>query len=148
MIVYIMSIFELLNSLNSSKYFTGVIMIILNIGSRYVELNLSKSMESFIKYNIARELLIFSMAWMGTRDIIVALLLTAAFVILSDFLLNNKSKFCVLPEKYNYMNLDQNKDGVISDSEINKAIETLEKAKRQREEARNMNLLNYFHNLV
>lgn len=148
MIVYIMSVFELLNSLNSSKYFTGVIMILLNIGSRYVELNLSKSMESFIKYNLARELLIFSMAWMGTRDIIVALLLTAAFVILSDFLLNNKSKFCVLPEKYNYLNVDENKDGVISDSEINKAIETLEKAKRQREEARNMNLLNYFHNLV
>lgn len=148
MIIYIMSVFELLNSLNSSKYFTGVIMILLNIGSRYVELNLSKSMESFIKFNLARELLIFSMAWMGTRDIVVALLLTAAFVILSDFLLNNKSKFCILPEKYNYLNVDQNKDGVISDSEISKAIETLEKAKRQREETRNMNLLNYFHNLV
>jgi len=143
-----MPIFELLNTLNSSKYFTGVIMILLNIGSRYVELNLSKSMESFIKYNVAREILIFSIAWMGTRDIIVALLLTAAFVILSDFLLNNKSKFCVLPEKYNYIHLDENKDGVISDSEINKAIETLEKAKRQREETRNMNLLNYFHSSI
>ena len=65
-------------------------MILLNIGSRFVEIKLSDSMESFIKYNIAREVLIFTMAWMGTRDIIVALILTASFMILSEFLLNNK----------------------------------------------------------
>ena len=87
--------FEFLNVLNSSKYFTGVMMILLNIGSRFVEIKLSDSMEAYIKYNIAKELLIFTMAWMGTRDIVVALTLTAVFVILSEFLLNNKSKFCV-----------------------------------------------------
>jgi len=143
-----MSIFEMLNSLNSSKYFTGLIMLILNIGSRYVELKLSDSMESFVKYNMGREMLIFSIAWMGTRDIIVALLLTAAFVVLSDFLLNANSKLCVLPNKYQYLNIDKNKDGKISDVEINRAMKTLEKAKKQREEDRNMNLLNYFHNLT
>ena len=75
-----MSIFEMLNSLNSSKYFTGLIMLMLNIGSRHVELKLSDSMESFVKYNMAREMLIFSIAWMGTRDIIVALLLRNVFL--------------------------------------------------------------------
>jgi len=94
---------------------------------------------------MARELLIFSIAWMGTRDIIVALLLTAAFVVLSDFLLNANSKLCVLPNKYQYLNIDKNKDGNISDIEINNAMKTLERAKKQREEDRNMNLLNYFH---
>ena len=76
-----MDVFNLISSLNSSKYFTGVVMIMLNIGSRFVEIKLSDSMEQYIKYNIAREVLIFSMAWMGTRDIIVALILTAVFVI-------------------------------------------------------------------
>jgi hypothetical protein len=122
-----MSIFEMLNSLNSSKYFTGLIMLMLNIGSRHVELKLSDSMESFVKYNMAREML------------------TAAFVVLSDFLLNANSKLCVLPNKYQYLNIDKNNDGNISDIEINKAMQTLEKAKKQREEDRNMNLLNYFH---
>ena len=140
-----MSIFEMLNSLNSSKYFTGIIMLMLNIGSRHVELKLSDSMEAFVKYNMARELLIFSIAWMGTRDIIVALLLTAAFVVLSDFLLNANSKMCVLPNKYQYLNIDKNRDGNISDIEINNAMKTLERAKKQREDDRNMNLLNYFH---
>ena len=55
-------ILNTVNTLNSSKYFTGIMMILLNIGSRFVEIRLSDSMESFIKYNIAREMLIFTIA--------------------------------------------------------------------------------------
>ena len=137
--------FDILDTLNSSKYFTGIMMILLNIGSRFVEIKLGSSMESFIKYNVARELLIFTIAWMGTRDIIVSIILTASFVVLSEFLLNHKSRFCVLSDKYKTINVDANSDGVISDSEINKAIETLEKAKKQKEKNRNLNLLDFYH---
>ena len=143
-----MDVFNLIGSLNSSKYFTGVVMIMLNIGSRFVEIKLSDSMEQYIKYNIAREVLIFSMAWMGTRDIIVALILTAVFVILSDFLLNAKSNLCILPNKQQYLKVDTNKDGIITDIEINKAIEVLEKAKKQKEKERNQTLMNYYQNLT
>ncbi len=142
-----MDIFYFLDSLNSSKYFTGIMMILLNIGSRFVEIKLSDSMETFIKYNIAKELLIFTMAWMGTRDIVISLVLTAVFVVLSEFLLNNKSNYCVLSKKYS-INIDTNKDGVISDNEINQAISLLEKAKKQKEKDRNMDLLNYYHSLT
>ena len=62
--------------------------------------------------------------------------------------MNSKSKFCVLPDKYKRLNFDTNKDGVISDIEINKAIETLEKAKKQKESERHMNLLNHYQSLV
>ena len=84
---------------------------------------------------------------MGTRDIIVALVLTASFVILSEFLLNHKSNYCVLSKKYS-INIDKNKDGIISDSEINQAMSLLEKAKKQKEKQRNMNLLNYYQSLT
>jgi len=143
-----MDVFDLISSLNSSKYFTGVVMIMLNIGSRFVEIKLSDSMEQYIKYNIAREVLIFSMAWMGTRDIVVALILTAVFVILSDFLLNAKSNLCILPNKQQYLKLDTNNDGIINDVEINKAISLLEKAKKQKEKERNQTLMNYYQNLT
>ena len=139
--------FELLNTLNSSKYFTGVMMIILNIGSRFIEIKLNDSTESFIKTNIAREVLIFTMAWMGTRDIVVALILTAVFVVLSEFLLNSKSNYCILSKKY-YMKIDKNKDGVISDNEINQAMNILEQAKKQKEKQRNITLLNYYQTLT
>jgi len=143
-----MDIFELLNSLNSSKYFTGIVMIMLNIGSRFVEIKLSDSMEAYIKYNIAREVLIFSMAWMGTRDIIVALVLTAVFVVLSNFLLNAKSNFCILPNKNQYLKVDTNNDGLINDVEINQAIQLLEKAKKQKDVERNQSLMNYYHSVM
>jgi uncharacterized membrane protein len=142
-----MNPFEVLNTLNNSKYFTGIMMILLNIGSRFVEIKLNDSMESFIKYNIAREVLIFTMAWMGTRDIIVSIVLTASFMILAEFLLNHKSNYCILPDKYKYLKVDSNQDGKISDTEINKAIETLEKARKQKENERNSQLLNYYHSL-
>lgn len=143
-----MNFSDLLNSLNSSKYFTGVMMILLNIGSRFVEIELNESMTSFIKLNIVKEILIFTMAWMGTRDIIVSLVLTACFTVLSEFLLNHKSNYCILPDKYKYLKVDTNQDGKISDSEINKAIETLEKARKQKEKERNSELLNYYHSLT
>ena len=143
-----MDIFELLNSLNNSKYFTGIVMIMLNIGSRFVEIKLSDSMEAYIKYNIAREVLIFSMAWMGTRDIIVALVLTAVFVVLSNFLLNAKSNFCILPNKNQYLKVDTNNDGLINDVEINQAIQLLEKAKKQKDVERNQSLMNYYHSVM
>lgn len=136
--------FEIIGRLNNSKYFTGIIMIMLNIGSRFVEIKLSDSMEEYIKYNVAREVLIFSMAWMGTRDIIVALLLTASFVVLSDFLLNAKSNLCILPNKNKYLKVDKNKDGIITDVEINQAIQLLEKAKKQKDRERNQTLMNYY----
>jgi hypothetical protein len=138
--------FEALNVLNSSKYFTGIMMILLNIGSRFVEIRLGDSMEAFVKYNVARELLIFTIAWMGTRDIFVSLVLTAVFVILSQFLMNSKSNYCILPDKYKYIKVDKDNDGHISDIEINKAIETLEKAKRQKDVDRNISLVNSFNN--
>tara|TARA_B100001059_G_scaffold197050_1_gene202306 strand:+ start:222 stop:650 length:429 start_codon:yes stop_codon:yes gene_type:complete len=142
-----MDILYYINTLNSSKYFTGIMMLMLNIGSRFVEIKFNDSMESFVKSNIAKELLIFTMAWMGTRDIIVAFILTASFVILSEFLLNNNSNYCIISKKYS-MKIDKNKDGIISDNEINEAIAVLEKAKKQKENVRNMDLLNYYQSLT
>ena len=94
-----------LNTLNSSKYFTGLMMIMLNIGSKYITVKLSKSQEAYVKNYIIREILIFSIAWMGTRDIIVSIVITAAFFILTEHLFNEESKFCILPEKYKKFHL-------------------------------------------
>ncbi len=86
----ISKIHESISSLNSNMFFAGIMMLTLNIGSRYVQLNLSPSAESYLKYAITKEFLIFTIAWMGTRNIYVALTLTAAFIILADYGLNDK----------------------------------------------------------
>jgi hypothetical protein len=90
--------------LNNSLFFAGVVMIMLNIGSRYIELKLDPSTENFLKTALSKELLVFSVCWMGTRDLIVALVLTAVFVVLADYGLNANSNCCIMPQKYRVMN--------------------------------------------
>ena len=120
--------------LNQSKYFAGLIMIMLNIGSKFVSVQFSKSAEEYFKMNATKQLLVFSMAWMATRDIYTALVITAVFVVLSEHLFNEESRFCIVPHKYRVLGtlIDTNGDGIISDDEIKKAEETLKNAKKQK----------------
>ena len=121
--------------LNNSKYFAGIVMIMLNIGSKFITIQFSKSSEQYLKYSVSKQLLIFSMAWMGTRDIYTAIGLTAAFTILSDYLFNEESHFCIVPHEYRVLHklIDTNNDGVVSESEITSAIAILEKAKKEKQ---------------
>lgn len=116
--------------INNSKLLAGLGMIILNLFSKYVVLDLSKSQEAFIRNTITREILIFVIAFVGTRDLLLALFLTATFVVLSGTIFNEKSKFCVIPEKYKYLynEVDSNNDGRVSKEEIQRAREILYKA--------------------
>ena len=135
-------------SLNNSKFFAGIIMIILNIGSKYITIKLSKTQESYLRNTFARQVLIFAIAWMGTKDIYLSLALTAIFVILSDYLLNEKSRMCMIPKKWIRLQLaiDMDRDGIINEREINQAISVLEKAKRVRERQAQFKFMNDFDN--
>ena len=139
---------ESISSLNSNMFFAGIMMLTLNIGSRYVQLNLSPSAESYLKYAITKEFLVFTIAWMGTRNIYVALTLTAAFVILADYGLNDKSNFCILPEKFKKLqnSIDTNNDKIISELEIKNAMEILEKAKKQQDNRVQLGYLTFYDN--
>lgn len=121
--------------LNNSKFFAGVVMILLNVGSKFIAIQFSKSTEEYMKYSVSKQLLVFSMAWMGTRDIYTALGLTAVFTILSDYLFNEESTLCVVPQQYRILNklIDTNNDGEISETEISEAISVLEKAKKEKQ---------------
>ena len=120
--------------LNNSKFFAGVVMILLNVGSKFIAVQFSKSTEEYLKLNVTKQLLVFAMAWMGTRDIYTALVLTAVFTILSDHLFNEESPYCCVPDKYKILSklADENSDGNVSEEEINNAIAILEKAKRDK----------------
>ena len=121
--------------LNNSKFFAGVVMILLNVGSKFISIQFSKSAEQYLKLSVTKQLLVFSMAWMGTRDIYCALILTAVFVVLSDHLFNEESQMCIVPHQYRILDklIDTNQDNQISETEINQALAILEKAKKERE---------------
>jgi len=143
------SFFSFLNnhiqSLNQSKFFAGMVMIMLNIGSKYITVKLSPSQEAYLRNFIARELIIFAVAWMGTRDIYMALLLTATFILLTQHLFNENSKVCVLPETFkNYHLFDTNKDGMVSQKELDDAVQMIIKAREQQNLKNKEQVYNYF----
>ena len=143
MVSYIM---DSLRTLNNSKFFAGVVMIMLNIGSKYVTIELSKNQEQYLKNNIGRQLLIFAISWMGSRDILIALALTAIFTVLTDHLFNEQSRLCIIPQKYRRYEhlLDLDKDNEVTDEEIKKAREILDKAKKKTERQDQLRNLNNF----
>tara|TARA_B100001250_G_C19718080_1_gene752501 strand:+ start:655 stop:1113 length:459 start_codon:yes stop_codon:yes gene_type:complete len=122
-------------SLNNNKFFAGIIMLIMNIGAKYASIEFSKTQEQYLKNVFSKQLIIFATAWVATHDIIISILLTAAFVILSDFLINPESQLCILPKKYKAMHtiLESESDIMISNDEVKKAKETIEKAKKQQQ---------------
>lgn len=119
--------------LNNSKYFAGVVMILLNVGSKFITIQFSKSTEQYLKYTVSKQLLVFSMAWMGTRDIYTALGLTAIFTVLSEYLFNEESALCIVPLNYRVLNelADANDDDIVTENEFNSAVAVLEKAKKE-----------------
>jgi|UniRef100_A0A6C0DY71 hypothetical protein len=86
--------------LNESKIFAGLMIIIINIASKFVTFKFSKSMESYLKFTFSRDILVFAITWMGTRDVYIALSFTLLFVFIADYLMNENSMFCCLPASF------------------------------------------------
>jgi hypothetical protein len=128
------NIHEQVMNVNSSKIFAGLMIITLNIASKFVTFKLGKTTEMYLKYTFSRQILVFAMAWMGTRDIYVAGALTLLFIVLFDFLFNENSALCILPNelKEYYQNYDED----ISHDEYVKAKATIEKYEEQKENTR------------
>ena len=131
--------------LNNSALFAGMVMIIMNIGSRYVQINLSESTEEYLKHILKKEILVFAIAWMGTKNIYYSLIITTCFTLLADHFTNEDSEYCMLPSHFKAqrkLNGETAKTTeFVSDVEINKALTVLEKAKRQKERDKQESIL-------
>ena len=150
--------------LNNSKIFAGIMIIVLQIASRFVTIKLSKTMESYLKYTFSRQVLIFAIAWMGTRDIYIAICIAILFTFIMDVLLNEDCSYCVLPSEFKDYHIqfaeaqtdngpvsnpslppssnskegmknenkeESNKTNVVTQTDVEKALKTLENAKVQ-----------------
>jgi DNA-directed RNA polymerase beta subunit len=107
-------------------------IIILNITSKFVNFRFSKSVERYLKYTFSKQILIFAIAWMGTRDIYISLIVTASFIMCFDYLFNEDSVFCCLPNSIieNLKKLDD--DDAVAEEDVKKAQEIVEKYENQK----------------
>lgn len=125
-------------NINESKIFAGIMIVILNIASKFVNFKFGPTAEKYLKYTFSRQILVFAMTWMGTRDIYIATIITLVFILLFDVLFNEDSRFCILPDnlKEYYQDLDnERKDAEkIDDKELANAFVTIEKYRNQKKE--------------
>jgi hypothetical protein len=74
----------MLQVLNDNKFFLGIMLILLNIGSRHLVDEFSTDPKSYDQNIILRRLAVFAVCFVGTRDLVTSLLLTAGFIIIAQ----------------------------------------------------------------
>jgi hypothetical protein len=77
------SLFDTLHTLSSNKFILGIAMLMLNVGSKHLAVDMSKTQEQFFQHIIVRRITLFCIFFIATRDLFVSLILTAVFVVLA-----------------------------------------------------------------
>lgn len=79
------------SSLNTNPYFIGLMMLCLNLGGRFIGMEISKEQEKFLQNPTIRRALIFTVIFVATRNVFVALIMTVITLLLISFLFNENS---------------------------------------------------------
>jgi hypothetical protein len=82
-------------AVNANPYFIGFMMLALNLGGRFIGLELTRAQETFLQNVWVRRVLIFVVLFMGTRNILVAFWMWLAVVFLLGYVLNENSSMCI-----------------------------------------------------
>ena len=119
--------------INNSKVFAGLALLMLNIGSKHIDLSLTPAQKALFQNSLTKQLLIFSIAWVGSRDVYTSLLITCVYVLVTDILLNEMSSYNVLPPSLAKLKneVDLNNDGIIQEQELDKVIDIIRKYKEK-----------------
>jgi hypothetical protein len=70
-------------------------MLILNLGGRFISLEVTKKQEQFLQLPWVRRILIFTVLFVATRNIWVAFWTTVTVVLLLGYLFNENSSLCI-----------------------------------------------------
>lgn len=84
--------------LNQNKVVWGISMLLLNIGTRYVIADLGKSHEYILTNQFVKKIVVLSMFFVATRDLLTSFLLTLGYILIVDGVLHEKKHFCLLPK--------------------------------------------------
>lgn len=79
------------NTLNTNPFFIGIMMLLLNLGGRFLGMEISKNQERVMQHPWVRRFFIFTVLFVATRNILVAFFLTIVVLIFLAFLFNENS---------------------------------------------------------
>jgi hypothetical protein len=85
----------LMASINTNPYFIGVMMLLLNLGGRFLSLEITKEQEKVLSKPAVRRFFLFAVLFVATRNMVVALGLTVIVVLILGYLFNENSDLCL-----------------------------------------------------
>ena len=111
-----------MNIINSSegmfdnKYMIGLIMVVVNLGARFIVNELDEKQKKLINSKYLRRLLIFLVIFMATRDLGISIVLTVVVILFLFEFFNENSDFSLLPKK----DIDDDEENNISEDKNQK----------------------------
>jgi hypothetical protein len=72
-------------------------MVLMNIGSRYIAMDISKAQEQILKHQVFRRITLFCIFYVATRSVLTSCMLTFIFILINSCFLHEESMFCMLP---------------------------------------------------
>lgn len=86
-----------LMSISSNPFLVGTFMLLLNLGGRFLSLELTKKQEEFLQAPWVRPLIFFTVIFIATRNISAAFWVSLGFFFLIWVVANEKSPYCMIP---------------------------------------------------
>lgn len=88
---------SIINNLNNNPIFSGCMMLMMNIGGKYIPKEIPKTVDAiFLNSKIARLFIIFCIAFIATHEIRISLIITLLFILIVRYLLNENKKTCIV----------------------------------------------------
>ncbi len=82
-------------AINTNPYFIGLMMLLLNLGGRFLGMEISKEQERVFQNPWVRRALVFTVLFVATRNVFVAAIMTIFVLLFLSFLLNENSDLCL-----------------------------------------------------
>ena len=85
-----------LSPLNNSSLIVACCMVIMNLGAKYLPLDLDSEIDELLQSATMRKVVVFSILYLATRKFIYALIGTLIFYIIKLTIFNKESKLSIL----------------------------------------------------
>jgi len=82
-------------AINTNPYFIGLMMLLLNLGGRFLGMEVSKEQEKIFQNPWVRRALFFTVLFVATRNVFVAAIMTVFVLLFVSFLFNENSSLCL-----------------------------------------------------
>jgi hypothetical protein len=83
--------------MGTNPYIIGAFYLLMNLGGRYLSLELTKKQEAFLQMPILRPVLLFAVLFIATRNLVAAVVATFVVFFILWVVANEHSPYCMIP---------------------------------------------------